>query len=316
MPDFRAVVLLWEGCVTDSDHFPRRRAWGLAATLALCAALAVSLTACANPLTRVSPGRTATPAPNFCTPPTPDPSAVQAVTAVTHTTIMADWQSGKLAPQDSLDTFARNQAIITAIKVGSNYPGVFTVNNIYCSDGHDDGDISEWQIHVPAKSAGSWITGHEVWVRPSGSPQDVGRVMQTISWDGFLAYVSFLTITPASQAPQSCPAAPSRAVQGLNVTQVQISALTVTQEGVSRFIVHFDSTVRGVFSFFLCRDGATIDEGDLTIDAGPGQYVYQYQKMVRNADLDCPDCDLFGAARWIVTFNHHVAAQAPFIVTQ
>ncbi len=283
--------------------------------LALCAVLTVSLATCA-PQGRNSTGRAITPTPNFCTPPTPDPSAIQAVKDVVHTTTMADWQTGVLSPRDSFDTFARNQALITAIKVGTNFPGVFTVNNIFCSDGHENSETDDWQIQVPAKSAGSWVTGNVDWVRSTGNPQSVGRVMQLIYWDGFLARVSFLTILPSSQDPQPCSAAPSHAVPGIAVTNARVSASTVTEEGVSRITVFFDSSVRGVFTFFLCRDGSTVDEWETTMGAGTGQYVYVYQDMVRNSELNCPDCDLSGAGRWIVTFNHHVVAQAPFTITQ
>lgn len=300
----------------DTGCSLRRGSLRLAAALALCAALTVSLAACANPLARVTPGRTATPAANFCAPPTPDPSAVQAVTDVAHTTTMADWPMGALAPQNSLDTFARNQVVITAIKVGTNYPGVFTVNTTFCSDGHEDSETDDWQIKVPAKSAGSWVTGHVAWIHSTSLPQDVGRVMQVIYWDGFLAHVSFLTILPSSQAPQSCSAVSTSDVSGLTITNVQLSASTVTEEGVSRLTIHFDSTVRGVFRFFLCRDGTTVDEGEIALDAGFGQYVYQYQDMARNAQLSCSGCDLSGAARWVVTFNHRVVAEAAFTITQ
>jgi hypothetical protein len=299
----------------DTRRSPRRRALGIGATLTLCAALTVTLAACV-PQTRITPGGTATPATNFCTPPTLDPSAIQAVTDVVHTTTMSDWEAGGLSPRNSFDSFAKNQALITAIKVGTNYPGVFTVNNIFCSDGHENSETDDWQIQVPAKSAGSWVTGQVEWVRSTSNPQNVGRVMQLIYWDGFLAHVSFLTILPSSQDPQPCPAAPSHAVPGLTITNAKLSAPTVTEEGVSRFTVFFDSSVRGVFTFFLCRDGSTVDDWETTLGVGTNQYVYVYRDMVRNSELNCPDCDLSGAARWIVTFNHHVVAQAPFTITQ
>lgn len=291
----------------------RHSAWPTAC-LALCAVLSISLTACTTPLKSQQSSSTAKS--SFCAPPAINPTAAQAITNVVHTTTIADWPTWELAPQNALDSFALNQPWVTAVKLGTDKAGIVSVRNRFCSDGHDDPDADDWKFSVAANSAGDWMTGGLDWVYSAQRPQDTGRVMQMIYWNGALARVSFLTIQTSSETSQPCPAVPGGAYPGLTVTDVKLSATTVTEQGVSRITLYYDSTLPGDFRFFLCRDGTTIDVGNYTSGVGANYYVYAFRDMVQNPQMQCPGCILYGAARWIVTFNHIVIAQAPFTITQ
>lgn len=278
--------------------------------LALSALLSVAPAACRTPL--VGQSARLTPTPNFCAPPSTDPTAAQAITDVATTTMMADWPTGKLAPQNRLNSFARNQSFLTAVKVATTQYGLVRVESVACSDGHDARD---WEFVVTSKTAG-WVTDRRRWVYDTLNPADVGRIMQIIYWNNQVARVNFVMIRAAPQPPQPCPAVPEKTVPGFHVTGFDLTGRTVNQEGDSRVTVYFDSTVSGSLDFFLCEDGTTMDEGEATVRPGANQYYYDYRLMVKNPNLSCPTCELYGPARWYVTFDHIVIIEPSFTITQ
>jgi hypothetical protein len=295
---------------------------GAANTLAAVALVALLLSAAATATTVAvagvtlpggSPSSPAASAVGGCsTVPPVDPRATTLIGAVRHTTEMSDWQTGVFAPQNDLTTFSLKQPFGTAVLLRTNSAGRLTIHMTFCATGHDD-PAEDTSLPVAPNLAGTWFLA-ATWFYDTQNPQDVGRVLQTMFWNGSLVHVSFLMIA-SSDTPHACPPPLVRAVSDFTLSALHIDAAQISETGVSTLSFTYVAQRAGTLEFFVCIDGDTFLSSSLQLAVGSNTYQ-AYQDMIQDPRSgNCLTCQDYGAARWIVVWNQQAVAQVPFVVT-
>lgn len=284
----------------------------LVALLLSAAATATTVAVAGAALPVGSPSSPASAAGGCSTVPTVDPQATTLIGAVRHTTEVSDWQTGMLAPQNDLTTFSLKQPFGTAVLLRTNSAGTLTVHMTFCATGQGD-PAEETSSSVPPKQAGMWYLA-ATWFYDTQRPQDVGRVLQTVFWNGTLVHVSFLTIA-STDTPHPCPAPVVSAASDFTLSALHVDAAQISETGVSSLTFTYVAQRAGTLEFFVCIDGDTFLSSSHQL--APGSNAWQaYQDMIQDPGSgNCLTCQDYGAARWIVVWNRQVVAQVPLAVT-
>jgi hypothetical protein len=250
----------------------------------------------------------------YCTLPPLDPQATQNISDVRFTTTFTDWQTGVLEPQDNVSSFALKQPIIQALFLRTNSAGTLTVTQKFCSDGHDVPFCDDFSVSIPAGNAGTWYSPGSL-VYSTACPQDVGPAMITYRWNGAVVYVGIVTYEPINVA-YSCPAPPVTGASGFALSNLHVAADPVSQRGTSDAYLDYGADASGLLEAFLCVDGTTTPVNWRQVGPGSASGVHIGTYNMQNPNNQCEGCEMFGQARWIVVWNHHVVGQIPFTVTE